>query len=307
MFSTVISGGIFGVQSYLVQVEVDTSQGLPCFAMVGKLGSEVKESGERVRTALKNNGIHLPPMHIAVNLSPADIRKEGTGYDLPIAAAILSSLGKIPKETTEKVLFLGELGLNGEVKPVKGVLPIIQKAAGGGIKRCIVPTQNAAEAGTVQGIEVIGVSSLQQMLAFLQGKEKITPVTVSVKELLLTNNNDKEADFKEVVGQEGLKRAAVLAAAGFHNFLLVGPPGSGKTMIAKRMPGILPPLSIEECLEVSSVYSVAGLLGEEQSLITKRQFLNPHHTISPQALTGGGVVPKPGIISLAHRGVSVQV
>lgn len=303
MFSTILSGGVFGMQSYPVQVEVDMSQGLPCFAMVGNLGGEVKESAERVRTALKNIGIHLPPMHIAVNLSPADMRKEGTGYDLPIAAALLVSMGKISRETVAQVLFLGELGLNGEVKPVKGVLPIIRRAKEEGMKRCIVSKSNAQEAGTVQGMETIGVASLQQMIAFLQGDEKITPVTASVKEMLDKRKIGENVDFDEVAGQEGVKRAAVLAAAGFHNLLITGPPGAGKTMIAKRIPGILPPLSVEECLEVSSIYSVAGLLKEGKGLITERPYLHPHHTISPQALTGGGKIPKPGIISLSHRGV----
>ena len=291
------------MQSYPVQVEVDMSQGLPSFAMVGNLGSEVKESGERVRTALKNIGIRLPPMHISVNLSPADMRKEGTGYDLPIAAALLVSMEKINRKTVEKVLFLGELGLSGEVKPVKGVLPVIRKAAELGIRKCIVSTGNAMEAGTVQGIKVIGVASLQQMISYLRGEEKIVPVTVSVEELINRREVGAVADFEDVVGQEGLKRTAILAAAGFHNLLLTGPPGSGKTMIAKRIPGILPPLSVEECLEVSSVYSVAGLLKEGNELITKRPYLCPHHIVTPQALTGGGKIPRPGVISLAHRGV----
>lgn len=291
------------MQSYPVQVEVDVSNGLPCFTMVGSLSGEVKESGERVRTALKNSGIHLPPMHIAVNLSPADVRKEGTGYDLPIAAALLVSMEKLSRDKTKEVLILGELGLNGEVKPVKGVLPMVRQAAQSGLRRCIVPKGNAKEAGTIQEMEVIGVNSLQQMMAFLQGEEKITPVTTSPEELLSQKHQEKEVDFEEVAGQEEVKRAAVFAAAGFHNLLLLGPPGSGKTMIAGRIPGILPPLSVEECLEVSSIYSIAGRLKEDSGLITRRPFLNPHHTISPQALTGGGKIPRPGIISLAHRGV----
>lgn len=303
MYSTILSGGIYGVQSYLVQVEVDMSQGLPCFVMVGKLGGEVKEAGERVRVALKNKGIHLPPMHIAVNFSPADVKKEGTGFDLPVAVAILVSMGKIKKEETEKTLFLGELGLNGEIKPVKGVLPIIRKAQELGIKRCIVPKGNGKEAGVVQGIETIAVDSLEKMMHYLQGEQKLLPTAVSLEEMLKKGQTMAQGDFEEICGQENLKRAAVLAAAGFHNLLIEGPPGSGKTMIAKRLPGILPPLSAKESLEVSSIYSVAGLLSEERSYITSRPFLSPHHTISPQALTGGGRIPRPGVISLAHRGV----
>lgn len=303
MFSTILSGGIYGMHSYLVQVEVDMSQGLPCFAMVGSLGAEVKESGERVRIALKNKGIHIPPMHIAVNLSPADMRKEGTGYDLPIAVALLASMGIVRESDAKNTLFLGELGLNGEVKALKGVLPIVRKAQEAGIRRCIVPFGNGREAGCVQGIEVIPVKSVEQVMQYLRGEEKITPVLVDLEDLLHAGMWEDEPDYADVSGQETPKRAALLAAAGFHNLLLAGPPGSGKTMIAKRLPGILPPLSSKESLEVSALYSIAGLLDGKRSVIARRPFLHPHHTISPQALTGGGRIPKPGVISLSHRGV----
>lgn len=307
MYSTITSGAVYGCHSYLVQVEVDISQGLPCFVMVGSLGKEVRESGERVRIALKNAGIYLPPRHIAVNLSPADVKKTGTAFDLPVAVAVLLSMGRILREQVSETLFLGELGLNGEVKPVSGVLPIVKTARDQGIRRCLIPKQNEREAGIITDMKVVGVSTILQVMEYLQKEsyeqDLFLPPFCDSQKFEEREREERVPDFSEVAGQESLKRAAVIAAAGFHNMLLMGPPGSGKTMIARRIPYILPPLSPEEGLEVSSIYSIAGKLDKDHPFITNRPFLDPHHTVSPQALTGGGLKPGPGIISLAHRGV----
>ena len=308
MFCKVMAGGIHGINSFLAQVEVDSTQAMPGFDMVGLLGSEVREAKERVRVALKNSGFQIPPKRITVNISPADIRKEGSAYDLPIAVGILVSLEKLGEEVLKETLFIGELGLDGEIKPVKGILPIMIMAKEQGIRRCILPKDNAREGAVIEGIKVIGVSSFLETLRYLmEEKEKadeiIPPMTLDIDALFQDTGAQNNPDFADIRGQETVKRAAVIAAAGFHHLLITGTPGAGKTMIAKRIPSILPALSRKESLEVSKIYSVSGLLKEGCPLITKRPFLHPHHTISRQALAGGGRIPRPGILSLSHRGI----
>ncbi len=309
MFSKITSGSIHGIQCVLTQVEVDIAKTMPAFDMVGMLSGEVKEAKERVRVALRNCGIKLPPVHITVNISPADIRKEGTAYDLPLAVGIMVALGYIPEGYTRDVCVIGELGLNGEIKPVKGVLPIVKEAAKCGYKRCVLPMENREEGAVIEGIRIIGVSDFSQVADYFSSEDKRNGTdgfhgkTKEELDVLFQNAQQEADDFADIAGQEVCKRAALIAAAGFHHMLISGPPGAGKTMIAKRLPGILPPLSIEESLEVSSIYSVSGLLGKERPLVTARPFYAPHHTTTSSALAGGGAVPRPGIFSLCHRGV----
>lgn len=302
MFSKTATAAICGIQSEIVMVEVDTSDGLPGFSMVGYLTSEVREAQDRVRTAIRNAGYRLNPKRVTISLTPASIRKSGAGFDLPIAVAVLAAFGYLPAEAVESVFFAGELSLDGSVKPVSGILGMVLEAKRAGFTSCMIPADNAAEGAMIQGIAVYGVAHLSEVADHLTARKKLQQTSFNIEEKLSKSSNAHTLDFAEIHGQQMVKRAAEIAAAGMHNLLISGPPGAGKTMIASRIPGILPPLSLEEALEVSQIHSVAGTL-PESGLVTERPFRMPHHTISAIALTGGGRVPHPGEISLAHRGV----
>lgn len=302
MYSKTFCSVIQGIEGRIIEIEADISDGLPGFSLVGYLSSEVKEARERVRIALKNTGFRFPPKRVTVNLSPADIRKDGTGYDLAIAISILVAYGCILEEHIQSVLFLGELTLEGEVRPVQGVLPMVYTAKEHGLQYCILPQENVAEAQLVDGIGVIGVASLRQVVELL-GKPPAAAESPNVQEISTAVQKNETLDFCNVRGQAAVRRAVEVAVTGMHNFMMIGPPGSGKSMIAKCIPGIMPSLSFEEKMEISKIYSVAGLLSQEQPMITNRPFRAPHHTITQTALAGGGRYPTPGEISLASGGV----
>lgn len=303
MYSSVTSGTILGIQGFMIQAEADVSDGLPSFHMVGYLASEVRESGERIRTAMRNAGYILPPKRIVVNLSPADIRKGGSGFDLPIAISILISMGYIPQEYVESMVFLGELGLNGDVLPIHGILPVADQARQEGFRVLVVPEVNQQEAAMVQGLKVMGISSLKELVELLNCREEWEARYYQPELEEETGREPPICDFRDLKGQPVLRRVMEVAASGMHNLLMSGPPGAGKTMAAKCLAGILPDLSPEEQMELTKIYSVRGLLPAEGRMIYKRPFRAPHHTITSSAFIGGGVHPQPGEISLAHNGV----
>ena len=313
MYSSVLSATISGVEGVPVLVEADVSNGLPVFSMVGYLSSRVREAQERVWTALRNTGLSFPPKRITVNLSPADIRKEGTRFDLPIAAALLGAFGYLETNKLKGVCMAGELGLNGEIKGVRGILPIIDTAVRNGCRVCIIPSANLSETREFSRIRILGVGSLTEFIEHAKmghwgipdlpvlrekGEERL-----GKEEMERTEEEEYQEDFADIFGQEAAKRAAMIAAAGFHNILFIGTKGAGKTMIANRLPSIFPPLDKEESMELSRIYSVAGLLGKQKSMIQTRPFRNPHHTATAKALAGGGAYPLPGEITLAHKGI----
>jgi len=301
MLATVYSSSVIGIDAYIVEVEVDISRGLPSFSTVGLAEGAVRESKERVKAALKNSGYHFPTDRITVNLAPADVKKEGSGFDLPIGIGILTATGLIPHSALAGHLIIGELSLDGSIRPIKGALSMAIMAKELGLKGIYLPSENAMEAGVVEEIDVYPTNTLSHIVQSLNGMESISAIKIDRDHMV--NQVDYDIDFNDVSGQENVKRALEIAAAGGHNLLMIGPPGAGKTMLAQRLSTIIPSLTFEESLETSKVYSVMGLMPKSQGLITARPFRAPHHTISDAGLIGGGQTPKPGEVSLAHNGV----
>ena len=300
MLIKVFGAAVQGIDATLITIEVNSSRGC-MFYLVGLPDSAVKESHQRIISALQVNGYRMPTSNIVINMAPADIRKEGAAYDLPLAIGILAASEVIQSDKLERYLLMGELSLDGSLQPIKGALPIAIKARELGFEGMIVPQQNAHEAAVVNNLKVYGVGNIKEVIEFFNGTQELTPTLVNTREEFYSQQSNFDFDFAEVKGQENVKRALEVAASGSHNILLIGSPGSGKSMLAKRLPSILPPLSLGESLETTKIHSVAGKLGKDGGLISKRPFRDPHHTISTVAMTGGGSFPQPGeILSLIH-------
>ncbi|WP_426669851.1 YifB family Mg chelatase-like AAA ATPase [Mucilaginibacter sp. McL0603] len=304
MLVKTFGSAVYGIEAITITIEVNISGGAkPFYLIVGLPDNAVRESMQRIEAALQTNNFRMPRQKIIVNMAPADIRKEGSAYDLPIALGILAGSGQVDNENLEKYIIMGELSLDGGLQPIKGALPIAIQARKDGFKGFILPKQNAREAAIVNDLEVYGVENIKEVAGFFNGDIQLEPVVVNTRDEFYNSLCNYDSDFSEVKGQENIKRALEIAAAGGHNVILIGPPGAGKTMLARRLPSILPPLSLYESLETTKIHSVAGKLSTADALVTIRPFRSPHHTISDVALVGGGSNPQPGEISLAHNGV----